>query len=60
MEPVFMEIRKQFGFGFMRLPMTGEKVDIPQTMQMVDTFLETASIILILPTAISAARVSWR
>ena len=40
MEPVFTEIRKQFGFGFMRLPMTGEKVDIPQTMQMVDTFLE--------------------
>ena len=33
-------IRKNFGFGFMRLPMNGEEVDIPQTIQMVDLFLE--------------------
>ena len=31
---------KNFGFGFMRLPMNGDQVDIPQTMQMVDRFLE--------------------
>ena len=40
MDTVFAEISKRFGFGFMRLPMVGEEVDIPQTMQMVDTFLE--------------------
>ena len=40
MEKVFPEIQKQFGFGFMRLPMLGEQVDIPQTTKMVDAFLE--------------------
>lgn len=39
MKSVFPEIQKQFGFGFMRLPMTGEQVDIRQTTQMVDAFL---------------------
>ena len=39
MESVFPEIQKQLGFGFMRLPMNGEQVDIPQTMKMVDAFL---------------------
>mgnify|MGYP002514373539 CR=1 FL=1 len=33
-------IRKNFGFGFMRLPMSGDRVDIPQTCRMVDEFLE--------------------
>ena len=33
-------IQKNFGFGYMRLPMLGEDVDIPQTIKMVDTFLE--------------------
>lgn len=33
-------IQKNFGFGYMRLPMIGDDVDIPQTKQMVDTFLE--------------------
>ena len=33
-------IQKNFGFGYMRLPMNGEDVDIPQTIKMVDTFLE--------------------
>ena len=33
-------IQKNFGFGYMRLPMIGDDVDIPQTTKMVDTFLE--------------------
>ena len=33
-------IQKNFGFGYMRLPMIGEEVDIAQTKQMVDMFLE--------------------
>jgi len=40
MNPFFPEIKKTFGFGCMRLPMVGDKVDIPQTIQMVDAFLE--------------------
>lgn len=36
----FELIHKNFGFGFMRLPMIGEDVDIAQTCQMVDHFLE--------------------
>ena len=28
-------IKKKFGFGFMRLPMQGEEVDIPETTKMV-------------------------
>lgn len=35
----FDKIQKNFGFGYMRLPMIGEEVDIPQTTKMVDTFL---------------------
>ena len=35
----FPEIKKNFGFGCMRLPMIGDKVDISQTTKMVDTFL---------------------
>ena len=33
-------VKKNFGFGYMRLPMIGEDVDIEQTCKMVDTFLE--------------------
>ena len=33
------KIRKNFGFGCMRLPMQGEEVDLAQTKQMVDEFL---------------------
>lgn len=40
MSTYFENIQKNFGFGFMRLPMKGEDVDIPQTKRMVDTFLE--------------------
>ena len=32
-------IKKTFGFGFMRRPMQGEEVDIPETTKMVDAFL---------------------
>lgn len=34
------KIKKNFGFGCMRLPMNGENVDLEQTCRMVDTFLE--------------------
>lgn len=33
-------VKKNFGFGCMRLPMIGEDVDIAQTNKMVDTYLE--------------------
>lgn len=33
-------VRKNFGFGCMRLPMDGENVNIPETKQMVDAFLD--------------------
>lgn len=36
----FEAIKKNFGFGFMRLPMIGDDVDIPQTTKMVDLFME--------------------
>ena len=39
MHTYYPEIKKNFGFGYMRLPMIGEDVDIPQTKEMVDTFL---------------------
>ena len=39
MNRYFPEIKKNFGFGLMRLPMVGEDVDIPQTKQMVDDFI---------------------
>lgn len=39
--PFFKEIEKNFGFGFMRLPMNGDSVDIEQTKQMVDIFMES-------------------
>ena len=41
MHLAFPEIHGQFGFGFMRLPMIDDKVDILRTTQMVDTFLES-------------------
>ena len=34
------QIKKNFGFGFMRLPMQDKEVDIEQTSRMVDAFLE--------------------
>ena len=40
MNRFFPEIKKNFGFGMMRLPMIGEDVDIAQTKDMVDAFLK--------------------
>ena len=34
------KIKKNFGFGCMRFPMKGNEVDIEQTKQMVDAFLD--------------------
>lgn len=36
----FEKIKKNFGFGCMRLPMIGEEVDYAETCKMVDAFLE--------------------
>ena len=36
----FSEIHRNFGFGCMRLPLVGEEVDLEQTKEMVDYFLE--------------------
>ena len=36
----FPEIRGNFGFGYMRLPMNGEEVDTEQVCRMTDAFLE--------------------
>ncbi len=33
-------VKKNFGFGCMRLPMLGDEVDVEQVSRMVDTFLE--------------------
>ena len=35
----FPEVKKNFGFGCMRLPMKDENVDIPQFCEMVDSFI---------------------
>ncbi len=35
----FQEIKKNFGFGCMRLPMNGGEVDLPQFKEMVDLFI---------------------
>lgn len=40
MNAFFPEIKKNFGFGMMRLPMVGELVDMEQSKQMVDRFME--------------------
>lgn len=40
MNAYFNEVKKQFGFGCMRLPMQGAEVDYEQFTKMVDTFLE--------------------
>ena len=40
MTTYFDGIDRNFGFGCMRLPMLGEEVDMEQTKQMVDLFLE--------------------
>lgn len=37
---MFDKVKKNFGFGCMRLPMVNDNVDITEFMHMVDTFLE--------------------
>lgn len=37
--PFFPEIHGNFGFGCMRFPMAGDKIDIPQVQEMVDAFI---------------------
>lgn len=39
----FAEVKKDFGFGCMRLPMQGEEVDLAQFSQMVDEYLAAGS-----------------
>ena len=36
----FENVNKKFGFGCMRLPMKGDKVDTEEFSKMVDTFIE--------------------
>ena len=38
--PYFESVKKNFGFGCMRLPMVNEEVDYEETSRMVDAFLE--------------------
>ena len=33
-------VKKNFGFGCMRLPMNGEEVNLAETCRMVDAFLD--------------------
>lgn len=40
MNTFFPEMKKNFAFGMMRLPMNGDKVDFDATSNMVDQFLE--------------------
>lgn len=40
MDHQFNNVKKNFGFGCMRLPMKGEQVDYEETKKMVDVFLE--------------------
>ena len=37
---VFENVKKNFGFGCMRLPMENDEVNIPEMTKMVDTFLD--------------------
>ena len=39
MADCFEEVKKNFGFGCMRLPMNGKEVDYEETCKMVDAFL---------------------
>ena len=40
MDHRFEDIKKNFGFGCMRLPMAGDEVDVAEMTRMVDAFLE--------------------
>ena len=60
MQSCFDKVKKNFGFGCMRLPMKGDEVDFEETGKMVDMFLAAASTILTPPTATSTARARSR
>ena len=38
---MFDEVKKNFGFGCMRLPMNGGKIDYAEFNKMIDTFIES-------------------
>lgn len=40
MNNYFPEVKKNFGFGCMRLPRKGPLIDIEQSKKMIDTFIE--------------------
>ena len=52
-------IKKNFGFGCMRLPMIDGEVDQRQFSEMVDPFLEAGLTILIRHTGIWEAKANW-
>ena len=37
---MFQEVKKNFGFGLMRLPMIGDDIDYDQVSKMVDYFID--------------------
>lgn len=39
-EEIMQNVKKKLGFGFMRLPMNGEEVNMEETIKMVDGFME--------------------
>ena len=47
---VFPEVKKNFGFGCMRLPMNGEEVDLAEFSKMIDIPLHASESITTYPT----------
>ncbi len=39
-------LKKNFGFGFMRLPMKDGEIDLVETSKMVDAFLDAGAILI--------------
>lgn len=56
----FAEVKKNFGFGCMRLPMQGEEVDLAQFSQMVDEYLAAGFNCFDSGTRPAPARRTWR
>lgn len=54
------KIKKNFGFGFMRLPMKDGEIDTEETKRMVDAFLDAGFNYLTPPTAITRRRAKSR
>ena len=57
---MFENVKKNFGFGCMRLPMKDGEIDYAQFNKMIDTYIEKASIISIRRTAIIRAKAKRR